>query len=69
MNIRSISNKFDKLTNFLGQLRVKFPIVGIPETWLDDCDHFSDIAVYNDISDHLPIFSLVLNNNSTQVKL
>ena len=65
MNIRSISNKFDKLTNFLGQLRVKFPIVGIPET----CDHFSDIAVYNDISDHLPIFSLVLNNNSTQVKL
>ena len=47
MNIRSISNKFDKLTNFLGQLQVKFPIVGISETWLDDCHHFSDIAGYN----------------------
>ena len=33
MNIRSISNKFDKLTNFLSQLRVKLPIVGISETW------------------------------------
>ena len=41
MNIRSLSNKFDKLTNFLGQLRVKFPIIGISETWLDDCYHFS----------------------------
>ena len=48
MNIRSISNKFDKLTNFFSQLRVKFPIVGISETWLDDdCYHFSDIAGYN----------------------
>ena len=47
MNIRSLSNKFDKLTNFLGQLRVKFPIIGISETWLDDCYHFSDIAGYN----------------------
>ena len=47
MNIRSLSNKFDKLTNFLRQLRVKFPIIGISETWLDDCYHFSDIAGYN----------------------
>ena len=47
MNIRSLSNKFDKLTNFLGQLRVKFPIIGISETWLDDCYHFSNIAGYN----------------------
>ena len=48
MNIRSISNKFDKLTNFLSQLRMKLPIVGISETWLDvDCYHFSDIAGYN----------------------
>ena len=47
MNIRSLSNKFDKLTNFLGQLRVKFPIIGISDTWLDDCYHFSDIAGYN----------------------
>ena len=34
MNIRRISNKFDKLTNFLGELRVKIPIIGISaETW------------------------------------
>ena len=46
MNIRSISNKFDRLRNFLCQLRVKFPIVGIAETWLDDCHHVSDIAGY-----------------------
>ena len=43
MNIRSLSNKFDKLTNFLGQLRVKFTIIRISETWLDDCYHFPDI--------------------------
>ena len=42
-----LSNKFDKLTNFLGKLRVKFPIIGISETWLDDCYHFSNIAGYN----------------------
>ena len=47
MNIRSLSNKFDQLKNFLGQLRLKFPIIGISETWLDDCYHFSDIAGYN----------------------
>ena len=45
MNIRSISNKFDKLTNFLSQLRVNLPIVGIYETWLDDCYHFSVLRV------------------------
>ena len=33
--------------NFLGQLRVKFPIIGISETWLDDCYYFSDIVSYN----------------------
>ena len=48
MNIRSISNKFVSLTNFLSQLRVKLPIVGISEAWLDvNCYHFSDIAGYN----------------------
>ena len=47
MNIRSISNKFDKITNFLGQLKVKFPIVGISETWLVDCCHFVKIVGYN----------------------
>ena len=26
---------------------MKFLIIGISETWLDDCYHFSDIAGYN----------------------
>ena len=26
---------------------MKFPIIGISDTWLDDCYHFSDIAGYN----------------------
>ena len=26
---------------------MKFSIIGISETWLDDCCHFSDIAGYN----------------------
>ena len=47
MNIRSISNKFDKSTNFLGQLKVKFPNVGISETWLVDCCHFVNMVRYN----------------------
>ena len=47
MSIRNLSNKFERLTNFLGQVRVKFPIIGISETWLDDCYHFSDIVGYN----------------------
>ena len=47
MSIRSLSNKFERPSNFLGQVRVKFPIIGISETWLDDCYHFSDIAGYN----------------------
>ena len=31
----------------LGQLRLKFPIIGISETWLNDYYHFSDITSYN----------------------
>ena len=49
MKICGISHKYDKLTNFQGQLRVKFPIVGISETWLDDFHYFSDIAGYNNL--------------------
>ena len=47
MSIRSLSNKFERPSNFLGQVRVKFPIIGISETWLDDYYHFSDTAGYN----------------------
>ena len=57
MNIRSLSNKSQRLTNFLGQVRVKFPIIGISETWLDDCYHCSDIAGYNFL--HKPRVNLI----------
>ena len=36
MNIRSLLNKFDKLTNFLAQLRETYPIIGISQTCLDE---------------------------------
>ena len=38
LNIRSI---------FLERLKIKFPIIGISETWLDDSFHCVDIPGYN----------------------
>ena len=46
LNIRSIKNKLDKFTNFLGDLKMKFSVIGITETWLDDCYHCYDIEGY-----------------------
>jgi hypothetical protein len=37
LNIRSISNKFDSLKNFIDTLNiVPFQIIGLTETWLND---------------------------------
>ena len=44
LNIRSIKNKLGKFCNFLGSLNIKFPIIGISETWLDDSFHNSHIS-------------------------
>ena len=52
LNIRSIRNKLDKFTNFLGALKTKFPVVGITETWLDDCYHCSDIQGYTFLNNY-----------------
>lgn len=46
LNIRSIVNKLGKFCNFLGGLNIKFPIIGISETWLEDSYHNSDISGY-----------------------
>lgn len=36
LNIRSISKKPDKFSNFLGSLALDFSVIGITETWLDN---------------------------------
>ena len=46
-NIRSISKKLDKLSNFLGSLALNFSVIGITETWLDNSSHLSDIQGYS----------------------
>ena len=52
MNIRSIKNKIDNFSNFLERLKIKFPIIGISETWLDDSFHCVDIPGYNFLHKH-----------------
>ena len=47
LNIRSIKNKIDNFSSFLERLKIKFPIIGISETWLDDSFHCVDIPGYN----------------------
>ena len=47
LNIRSITNKIDNFSNFLEILKIKFPIIGISETWLDDSFHCVDIPGYS----------------------
>ena len=46
LNIRSIVNKLGTFCNFLGSLNIKFPIIGISETCLDDSYHNSHISGY-----------------------
>ena len=52
LNIRSIKNKIDNFSNFLERLKIKFPIIGISETWLDDSFHCVDIPGYNFLHKH-----------------
>ena len=52
LNIRSIRNKLDKFTNFLAALKTKFPVIGITETWLDDCYHCSDVQGYTVLNNY-----------------
>ena len=47
LNIRSISKKLDKFSNFLGSLTLDFSVIGITETWLDNSSHLSDIQGYS----------------------
>ena len=39
LNLRSVSNKFDALKNYLNSLNRKFTIIALTETWLNDNDY------------------------------
>ena len=52
LNIRSVRNKLDKFKIFLAALKTKFPVIGITETWLDDCYHCSDVQGYTFLNNY-----------------
>ena len=47
MNIRSIKNKFDELSDYLTSLKYHFSIIGLTETWLsENCTNMYNIRNY-----------------------
>ena len=52
LNIHSIFYKLDRFSNFLGSVALKFSVIGIYETWLDDSSNSSDIHGFNFIHNH-----------------
>ena len=52
LNIHSISYKLDRFSIFLGGVALKFSVIGISETWLDDSSHSCDIIGFNFIHKH-----------------
>ena len=48
INIRSIRNKFDELSDYLASLKNDFSIIGLTETWLtENCANMYNISNYN----------------------
>ena len=47
LNIRNLQNKVDELSTFLFTLNIKFSVVGITETWLQDSPLGVNIDGYN----------------------
>ena len=47
LNIRSLRNKLDGLTTLLANLDIRFSIVGITQTWLQESTHNVDIDGYD----------------------
>ena len=41
-----------RLSSFLGGVALKFSVIGISETWLDDSNHSCDIIGFNFIHNH-----------------
>ena len=44
LNIRSLPRNLVKLTDYLSCLNIKFSVIGISETWLNDSSHSVDIS-------------------------
>ena len=44
LNIRSLPHNLVNLTDYLSCLNIKFSVIGIPETWLNDSSHLVDIS-------------------------
>ena len=52
LNVRSISNKLDQFSTFLGSIMFNFSVIAITETWLEDSSHSVDIPGFNFIHKH-----------------
>ena len=68
LNVRSLRNKVDDLTLLLANLNVKFTVIGISETWLQNDSHDVDMIGYKFIHKNRPDRSgggvgLYLSNN------
>ena len=46
LNIHSLSHNLNSLTDLLSSLNIKFPFIGISETWLSESSHSTDIEGY-----------------------
>ena len=68
LNVRSLRNKVDDLALLLANLNIKFTVIGISETWLQNEQHDVDIIGYEFIRKNRPDRSsggvgLYLSNN------
>ena len=52
LNIHSIFYKLDRFSNFLGSVALKFSVIGVCETRLDDSSYSCDIIGFNFIHNH-----------------
>lgn len=46
LNIRSLSRNIDNLTNMMAKINIKFSVIGISETWLQETSHSVDMDGY-----------------------
>jgi hypothetical protein len=52
LNIRSISQNKSRFNEWLSALSIKFSVIGITETWLNEAEHMVDIEDYTFIHKH-----------------
>ena len=54
LNIRSLQRNLNSLSILLTCLNIKFSLIGVSETWLNDYSHSADIDGFNFIHKHRP---------------